>query len=216
MKLDWLKASVLVAAREHNPTILHPAFLTAQGIVPAEWELAKDPVCTPAFAAVSYRNRVTLVVEGSRFQVSEAGLRGLPEQSPVAGLASAYLSKLPHVRYTEVEIRFQAFVPHDDPATFLIGRFLKGGPWNASPQKLDAMGLRLEYSVDRALLDLFLDPGSIMQDGVDRTGVIVGGSYSSELPEANPLPQAQALLSLWPERCHHFVSAVNIAVRLGD
>src|SRR4051794_1104305 len=84
MKLEWLKASVVVAAREHNPTILHPAFLVAQEIVPPDWELAKDPICTPAFAIVTYRNGITFSVEGSRFQVSDTKLRIDLAKSPVA------------------------------------------------------------------------------------------------------------------------------------
>jgi hypothetical protein len=39
MKLEIVNTSVVVLAAEHNPTILHPAFLSAQEIVPEGWEL---------------------------------------------------------------------------------------------------------------------------------------------------------------------------------
>jgi hypothetical protein len=216
MKLEWLKASVVVTAQEQNPTILHPAFLAAEGIVPPDWELAEDPICTPAFAIVTYRNGITFSVEGSRFQVSDAGLGADLEQSRVGSLAAAYLKRLPHVRYTEVEVRWQAFVEHSDPATLLIQRFLKPGAWNAAPLKLDSLGLRFEYSVDRALLDLFLDAGSVEQDGVDRTGVIVTGSYSSALPGNRALEVLLALLGLGTDWCRHFAKTARTVIGLGD
>ena len=215
MKLEWLNTSVVVAAREHNPTILHPAFLVAQKIVPADWELAHDPVCTPAFATAGYRNGVSFAVESTRFQVTEPLPPDAPEQSKAAGLASAYLKALPHVRYTEVEIRLQAYIGYEqDPAGVLINRFLQPNRGLIGDMKPDSLGIRFEYTVDRALLDLFLDAGIVERDGTDRAAVIISGHYSSTLEGEQPLPQALGLLGLWRERCTHLAAAIRAIMGL--
>src|SRR5438045_2085920 len=105
MKLEGLNTSVGVVAREHNPTILHPAFLTAQGVVPKEWELARKPLCTPAFSTVTYSNGIAFAVDNARFRVSDSTPPTDLGLSRVASLASGYLSQLPHVRYTEVSFQ---------------------------------------------------------------------------------------------------------------
>ena len=53
MGLAVLNRAVVVLAREHNPTILHPSFLGAQGIVPKDWQLAEPPMCTPPLSMVN-------------------------------------------------------------------------------------------------------------------------------------------------------------------
>jgi hypothetical protein len=216
MKLEWLKVAVVIAAREHNPTVLHPAFLRAEGIVPEDWETAEDPVCTLAFATVTYRNQVRFAVEASRLQVSDTRPGADLAASPVAELATKYLQKLPHVRYTELEVRLQAFHAHPSPAELLIGRFLRPGLWNAAPLTLDSLGVRFEYTVERALLDLFLDAGSLQLGGEGKTGLIVNGVYSSELPAEQPIAWAVDLLRHWPDRCRHFLQTATTILGIGD
>ena len=99
MDLQFLNTSVVVIAQDHNPTILHPAFLTSQGIVPDDWQLADAPLCTPAFSFAKYKNGITFDVESNRFVVTEESPAGNPEDSRISELAIAYTGTLPHVRY---------------------------------------------------------------------------------------------------------------------
>jgi hypothetical protein len=212
MKMEGVSTSVVVLAREHNPTILHPAFLTSQGLVPPDWELERKPVCTPAFSTVRYKNGITLSVENRRFQVAETNLTAGLAASQVARLASDYLAKLPHVSYTEVHVQLQAFVEQLEPGAFLIGRFLKAGKWNSPSSPLSGLGLRFEYSVSRAILELYCQAGGMERGEEEREGVVLNGLYISELPENDPLPQALSLLGMWEERCRDFIATANAVV----
>ena len=53
--------SIVVVARNHNPTILNPDFLRYNEIVPPDWELAGPPVCVELMAQVAYSNSVKIV-----------------------------------------------------------------------------------------------------------------------------------------------------------
>jgi hypothetical protein len=129
MKLELLNTSVVVVAQEHNPTILHPAFLAAEGIAPQDWKPAAPPICTPAFSFVKYGNGIVFTVESNRFSVTDESPSGEVAESLAPKLAISYVEKLPHVRYTAVGINLHGFVLCETPEAFLIARFLKEGSY---------------------------------------------------------------------------------------
>lgn len=49
--------AIIIAAKNHNPTILTPDFLKYTGIVPADWELARQPIFTSSVAQVIFTLR---------------------------------------------------------------------------------------------------------------------------------------------------------------
>src|SRR5688572_20388198 len=104
METRTLNTAVVVTADAHNPSILHPAFLTAQNVVPAKWEPGEPPLCTPAVSVVKYRNGITFTVEAAKLQVANARPPEEPERDPVFPLAANYVRTLPHVKYTGVGI----------------------------------------------------------------------------------------------------------------
>ena len=61
--LDIQELAAVVVARNHNPTILNPDFLKYNNIVPANWELAESPLCTPPVAQVKYTNGISIVAQ---------------------------------------------------------------------------------------------------------------------------------------------------------
>ena len=66
-----LNTSVVIVASAHNPSILHPAFLQAQEIVPLDWETIEQPISTPAFSITKYSNGIVFIAESNKFQVRD-------------------------------------------------------------------------------------------------------------------------------------------------
>ncbi len=124
MQLELLNTAVVVVAQEHNPTILHPAFLASQGIVPEDWQLAEPPVCTPAFSVAKYENGISFTVDSNRFLVAEERPAGNPAASRIPGLAVSYVEQLPHVRYRSLGVNFTGYCLRQSPERFLMERFL--------------------------------------------------------------------------------------------
>src|SRR5712692_5829466 len=124
MKLRFLNTSVVVAAKDHNPTVLHPAFLASQQII-TDVELLEPPICTPAFAVVKYGNGLVFNGEKERFQFLDSRLRGDFSSSDIPRLATKYIKTLPHVRYTGSGTNITAFIEVDRPEARVISRFLK-------------------------------------------------------------------------------------------
>jgi len=204
MKLELLSTTVVVVAREHNPTILHPAFLAAQRIVPEDWELAEPPVCTPAFSATRYANGIAFFVESNRLMVTEEMPDGNPMNSRIPRLVAAYVEKLPHVRYKAVGVNFSACCLRKQPEQFLIERFLKGGAWNDETRSPRAFGARFVYQIEDTVLRLVFDAGQIHHQGKPESALLINGNYHSELPDVEPMKALRKLVGRWGERLEHF------------
>lgn len=214
MKLEILNTSVVVLAEGHNPTILHPAFLTSQGIVPTTWELAEPPICTPPFSIVKYANNLVFTVESQKFQLTDSSPPEHLEDSQSPGLAAKYIQTLPHVRYTAVGVNISGFVEHSNPEAMVIERFLKSGAWNDDVNKPRLLGLRLVYSLKQTDLRFSIDSGKIKrpQDRQERGGILVNANYHKDLSQENALGEAVEAISAFQKHCRHFSGIANVII----
>lgn len=185
MKLDMLNTSVVVLAKHHNPTILHPSFLASEGIVPSGWETV-ETVCTPVFAIVRYKNGIVFNVEENKFQVTENKIKDDSRNSQVASLAYKYAEKLPHVHYSAVGVNFNGFIECAKAESTVIRRFLKRNSANFNGGSPQALGLRLVYNLPDARLRLSLEVGKVnVGTEKERSGILVNANYHMDLPDSN-------------------------------
>ena len=189
MKL--LNHSVVIVAQAHNPSILNPDFLVRRSIVPEAWgwQVGAPVVCTPPLAQVPYLSGISLICDPNKLQIVDASQKLDPPTSKVGQIAEAYVTTLPHVPYTSVGVNFSAAVVNDDPDGFLVERFLKDGAWNKSPDRVNAVDLRLVYPLDGGHLRVSLDSGEIEDLASGALGrhrvVVVGGNFHHDCSGAN-------------------------------
>jgi len=60
-----------IAARNHNPTVLTPEFLKYSGIVPEDWELARQPASSNPGSHVVFTNGINIVAQPNQIVFSE-------------------------------------------------------------------------------------------------------------------------------------------------
>jgi hypothetical protein len=206
MRLEILNTSVVVAAKGHNPTILHPAFLCAQKVVPEEWNLKEAPICTPAVSIVKYDNGIAFTVDADKFQLMHNGPGDDLSKSQAPGVAYKYIATLPHVCYTGVGVNFVGFVECEKPADMLIERFLTVGNWNNEDCKPEALGLQLLYDVEGAKLRLSCNAGALKreQDAQESVGIRLDCNYHTPLSAEDYLNDAQKAIFRFPERYDYF------------
>lgn len=178
MKLRLFQFSSVVVGQAHNPTILNPDFLAAEGIVPKSWDWkVADTMTTPPFAMVRYENGVTITVQQDKLQVVDPNVEDGPEKSKVGEIASAYVKTLRHVHYMSVGNNFQSLLKMKSPESFLKRLFLKEGPWDNSGRNLDALGIRLIYPLNLGKLTLSIDSGeAILPDDANKQPIILSNA----------------------------------------
>lgn len=218
MKLAILNTSVVVLAQDHNPTILHPAFLSKQQIVPEVEKLQAPPICTPAISVVKYSNGLVFMVETNKLQVTDNAPGADHGAARPPRLATQYIEALPHVRYTAVGINFTGFAERQKPEVWLRERFLKPGPWTSSPLTPTSAALRFVYALSGWSLNLSLDTGSIISPPAKEStqGIILSANYHTDLQGEDPLREATEAVSAFSQHLSHFLETASIVLALEE
>jgi len=93
-------------------------------------------------------------------------------------------------------------------------RFLRSGPWNDQDRPVRALGLRFVYPLEQGLLNLACDGGRVGPDesGEGHEGLFLTANYNMDLSEGEALRDAEMALSLFPQRCTHFVEIAKVVL----
>lgn len=216
MKLEVLNTSVVISAKHHNPTILHPSFLASQSIVGPDWETVEPPVCTPVFAIVKYKNGIVFNVEENKFQVIESQPGDDVGKSRISILAYKYAEKLPHVKYRAVGINFKGFIECEAPKEILTRHFLKSEAANFLGNEPEAVGLRFVYALADARLRISFDVGNVTRTNEEkkRKGIIADANYHTDLKGENIIQEIKETTSLFSKRTESFIELVHDMLKL--
>lgn len=212
MKIIPVDSGTVVLAVGHNPTILHPSFLKAQGIVGQEWEVTGDVITTPAVSIVKFKNGVRFTVEPNKFQVLDVADHEKIGESRVAEYATAYLKALPHVTYTAVGLNFTALLECEHPSEVLTQCLLRDGPWTEGRPGLFRPGIKLAYSTETgSTLNITLDVGQtrLLSESKEHIGISIHGNYHTDLAKPS-LEAALAAIDEYSNCARDFESFVEL------
>jgi len=213
--LNFVSFSVVVAASNHNPTILNPEFLYSRKIVPKEFEV-ENTFTTPPLSVVTFKEGVSIEVELNRLQVSEQARGDYSLNSHVPSIATKYVSLLPHVRFSGVGINWAGFVLNEEPANWLKDRFVAGGPWREPTNILLDMGIRFTYSVAEAKCKLSLSDGEAAIAGEqNRPAVLVNVNYHHDILEYPGDKDVIKVIRKWKEYYSHLKTIVHDVIDAG-
>lgn len=216
MKLEILNTSVVVLAKHHNPTILHPSFLASEGIVPSDWEISEQPVSTPVFAMVKYKNGIVFNVEQNKFRVSRDELKDDVGESQLPALACKYVQKLPHVKYQALGINFTGFIECAESEKLVMDRFLKPGIADFNGAHPQASGFRFVYRLNDIRLRLSFDSGKVKRadNENERSGILIDANYQMDLPGRNIHQEIERSTSLYSVHYNHFTKVTRSILAL--
>lgn len=207
MKLEHIERSIVVVADRHNPSILHPSFLTKQNIVEEDLELAEPPLTTPDISIASFINGLRITVDHARLQVTN--LKASENEVDLPKVASAYLKELPHVGYKSVGCNLFMFLEQDNAESFLIDKFIKEGSWNQDNILLGSIGLRFVYPIDSSTINISYDAGRITNKK-EKAGILIRGNYHSD---TNSIEEAVESIEQFDSKINHIIEYVEAAFK---
>jgi hypothetical protein len=203
LNVQVANTSVVIIAEAHNPTILHPSFLRAEGIVPTDWQLAAEPpISTPAISVIRFANQISFVVDPNKFQVIETNSA---DGSLIADLANRYVKKLPHVHYSAVGININAYAECPNPEDWMLKRFIKESAWTNAKLGLKTAAVRLTYQAPNAQLNLNVDVGTTQStETAEHPCIVVNANYHTPIEGQESDEKTVQAVSLYNERITHF------------
>ncbi len=189
---------IIIAAKNHKPTILNPDFLKYSGIVPIEWELARQPIYTQSVSQVAFTNGIAIIAEPTRVMFIEAIENKAVEEIAVATIAKKYVEALPHLEYEAVGINPRGYITFDqqqDAARlFLTETLLSPGAWQEFGTTPVRATLNLAYTLERCPFYLSVNEAALRNPDETSTPILLfSGSFSYEVKSETPLERKSSL-----------------------
>ncbi len=176
--------SVVVAGKNHNPSILNPDFLKCNDIVPKDWELAQPPITTEMIAQVVFSNGVTVVSQQDKIIFSEPFSAEGSGSVETPGVTDRYLQTVPHVTYEAVGVNPKGHVVFDSDEEALrctVDTFLAKGPWLDFGGGVRATGVKFKYELEGRTLTLSIDTATFPSADSKTPLVLFGANFHRTL-----------------------------------
>ncbi|MBD2491386.1 hypothetical protein [Aulosira sp. FACHB-615] len=188
-KLTVQEFGIVIAVKNHKPTILNPDFLKYSGIVPSEWELARQPVLTNNVVQIAYTSGVNIIAEPSRIMFLESIEGKEITQVEIPEIVRKYVQALPNLEYEGVGLNPRShitFEQQQDAGKYLSETLLAPGEWQEIGKAKVRASLNLVYSLERSPFYLSINEAAIRQEDETMTPIVMfNGSFSYELTGDN-------------------------------
>lgn len=177
---------IVIAANNHNPTILNPDFLKYSGIARADWELARQPIYTNRVAQVIFTNGISVVAEPNRVMFFEAIDGKAAASVIIPGMAHKYVETLPNIEYQAISHNprgYAAFDSQQDAASkYIAETLLSPGAWQEVGYEPVRTTLNFAYTLERGQFNLSVNSAALRQQDETTTPIVLfSGNFSYEL-----------------------------------
>lgn len=163
--LEIQEIAIAIAAKQHNPTILTPDFLKYSGIVPSEWELARQPIVTNTASQVVFQNGINIVAEVNRIIFVESIATKEAQEVEIPAIALKYIETLAQVDYQGIGINFRGHVLFDQQQNtardYILKTLLNPGAWQEFGQGPVQAATRFLYTLEGGQMSLDINEAGL-------------------------------------------------------
>lgn len=144
LSLVLYSVSVVVTANHHNPSILTPDFLAAQGIVPPDWEILES-MTTRELSAIQYNERPNWTLDQGALRIVERCDQEFQDRYELHDLATRYIDKVRLVPYRSLGLNCQVWTPLQDSGRWITEQFLNT---NVPTHTLSDLRMKPQFTFD--------------------------------------------------------------------
>jgi hypothetical protein len=204
MSLILQELGIVVAMQQPNPNLVTAEFLKLSGIIPLDWQLAREPLNNDKISQLLFTNGVSIVAEPNRIMFGEnIGDKDINTLT-VATIAQKYLDIFKLAQYSAIGINIRSYSPQSTigSATEYINQQLLGnGNWQKYGTAPVQAALNLVYTLEGRQLNLDVAAAGIQFAEQEITPVILfSGNFSYNLATsetASNLGAASQVLAKW-------------------
>lgn len=209
--------AITIAAKNLNPTMLSEEFLKFSGVVPEDWELARQPAISANFSQVTFKNGINIVAQPRTITfVEQMGDRNLKDLQ-LSQLATQYVTKLPNAEYQTLSISPKSVVPLpgnlDAARQFITGKLLAAGPWQDFGKAPVQAGINLVYQLENCQLNLSINEAQIqIPEQTAIPALLFAGNFNYKVEgnsQQERLSKLETGLKAWQADIEAFREIVN-------
>ncbi|MBK1990320.1 hypothetical protein A0J48_022810 [Sphaerospermopsis aphanizomenoides BCCUSP55] len=202
--------AIAITAKNLNPTVITPDFLKYTGIVPAEWELARQPVYTNGVLQIFFTNGVGIVAQPNSVTVVEAIGGKKPEEIQVQNITQQLVEKLSQVEYQRIGVNPRGFIifnSDEEVYQYINGKLLSPGSWQEFEGAKVSAALQLSYPLKRGLLNLNINQANVQFPDKVAAAILFSGNFNYSLLGNTPtekLQDLQQIVNSWQDSLNTF------------
>ncbi len=185
-KIELQELAIVIAVKELDPTLLTPEFLNYSQIVPADWEVAGQPVRSFQGSQVTFQNGVSVIAQPQRISFAE-----LIVDKPTAGLeipklAEKFVDVLGNLSYIGVGINLRGYIDfgadHREARDFIFQNLLAPGAWQQMGNAPVQAGINLSYTFDERRLNLTINEAMLQVPERQPSAIVLfGGNFDYDV-----------------------------------
>jgi hypothetical protein len=185
MSLILQELGIVVAMQQPNPNLVTADFLKLSGIIPADWQLAREPIHQEHVSQLSFANGVSITAEPNRIMFGEPiGERAI-DSVTVARVAHNYTEIFKLAKYSAVGINIRSYSPQasiQSATQYINHQLLASGSWQNYGTTPVQAALHLAYNLPNRQLNLDIAAAGMQFDRAEITPVILfSGNFSYNL-----------------------------------
>jgi hypothetical protein len=204
MSLILQEIGIVVAMQQPNPNLVTAEFLQLSGIIPLNWQLAREPINNDRVSQLLFTNGVSIVAEPNRIMFGEnIGDRDMNTLT-VATIAHQYVSIFKLAKYSAIGINIRSYSPQasiQNATQYINQQLLADGAWQNYGTAPVRAALKLVYTLPGRELNLDIEAAGMQFNDAEITPVIMfSGNFSYNLSNAasgDSLSAASQVLTNW-------------------
>jgi hypothetical protein len=186
MSLILQELGIVVAMQQPNPNLVTADFLKLSGIIPLDWQLAREPIHGDT-SQLLFTNGVRIIAEPNRIIFDEnIGDRDVNTLT-VATVARKYVEIFKLAKYAAIGINIRSHSPQtqiEQATAYINHQLLNSGAWQNYGTTPMRAALSLSYTLPGRELNLEITAAGIQSGESEITPVILfSGNFSYNLAE---------------------------------
>lgn len=187
--VEMQELGINLIALDFRPPMLNLDVLKFSGIIPQDWELAQEPMMTPARVQLSFSNGVTLLAQPRQVTVLQATAVPPNTAKPdIPQVAQRYVEQFPRADYQGLSLApkvLVGFPEHPEAAReFITGQLLGGsGTWQQLGHAPLQASVTLNYQLKRCPLAIAINEVKLNQQEQQISALLFAGAFNYTIPE---------------------------------
>ncbi len=176
----------MIAVKEIDPTLITPEFLKYSQVVPADWEVAGQPLRNFQGSQVTFQNGVSVIAQPQRISFAELAAEKETDALISAQLAVKLVDVLPSLNYVGVGINLRGYIDFGSDTRqardFMFQNLLAPGAWKQLGNAPVQAGINLGYTFDDRRLNLTINEATLQTpDGQTSSIALFNGNFDYDV-----------------------------------
>ncbi len=200
--LEIQELAIVITAKNYDPSLLNPGFLKYSGIVPEDWELARQPIVSNRGSQIVFNNGVYIVAQPNRLMFVEAlNNKAEKSQAEIPAIAKRYVEVLRSIDYQAAGINYRGYVTCTNTTVetnrFLFDNLIQPGEWQDCGTESPKAGLNLLFTYEDKRLNLSINEAGLKMPEAEQVPIVLfSGNFDYDLNSDEPGKSLEKLESI--------------------